>query len=122
MNIFIPSWFAGYSVTAKTVSELSTINAPTREIWVMLGSIYTLLITAFGWGVWKSATDSRRLRIIGGLIFTYGIVRLIWPLAPMHQREVLEAGGESMTDTKHLVLAAVTVIQMTLAWYSAQWH
>ena len=30
-----------------------------------LGAVYTVLVTGFGWGVWKSAGQSRALRIVG---------------------------------------------------------
>jgi len=37
---------------------------------------------------------------------------LFWP--PMHQREVLAAGGGSLTDTMHIVFTIVTVPLMML--------
>jgi Protein of unknown function (DUF998) len=98
-----------------TVTELSAIGAPTRSLWVPLGAVYTVLVTAFGWGVWKSADSIRALRIAGGLILAYGFLGVLWPLAPMHLREVLAAGGGTLTDTLHLVLASVTVLLMILA-------
>ena len=115
MNIFVPLFFQGYSSFSQTVSELSAIGAPTRTLWVVLGTIYTLLVTVFGWGVWQSAGKNRNLRIAGGLIVAYGVVSLVWPFAPMHQRQDLAAGVETLTDTLHLVLAGVTVIIMTVA-------
>ena len=115
MNIFVPMLYDGYNSASQTVSELSAIGAPTRALWVSLGTVYTLLITAFGWGAWQSAAQNRNLQIAGGFIFTYGIVSFIWPFAPMHQREALAAGGETLTDTMHLVMAAVTVLLMMMA-------
>ena len=55
MNVFVPMRYEGYSSASQTVSELSAIGAPTRPLWVLLGVAYTLLVTAFGWGVWASA-------------------------------------------------------------------
>ena len=115
MNIFVPMLNANYNPASQTVSELSAVGAPTRALWIALGLIYTLLIIAFGWGAWQSAAGNKSLRITGFLIFVYGIVSLIWPLAPMHQREVLAQGGETLSDSVHLVLAAVTVLLMTAA-------
>ena len=43
----------------------------------------------------------------------YGLVGLAWP--PMHLREVLAAGGGTLTDTMHIVFAMVTVLLMVLA-------
>ncbi len=85
--------FEGYSRISQAPSELTAIGAPTRSLWMLLGALYTVLVTAFGWGVWKSAGRDRALRIVGGLLVAYGSVGVLWPFAPMHQREVLAAGG-----------------------------
>ena len=59
MNVFVPMQWEGYSSASQTVSELSAIGAPTRPLWVPLGVAYTLLVAAFGWGVWASARQNR---------------------------------------------------------------
>jgi hypothetical protein len=74
-----------------------------------------MLITAFGIGVWKSAGRTRAVRTVGGLILAYASLGLFWPFAPMHQREVLAAGGGTLSDTLHVALGAVTVFLMLLA-------
>lgn len=112
MNIFIPMFYDGYNVAYHTVSELSAIDAPTRNLWIWLGILYPLLFAAFGWGVLKSANGNRYLRILGIIIITYAVLNIYWP--PMHQREVLAAGGKTLTDTLHLVWAAMTVLFMML--------
>jgi hypothetical protein len=106
MNIFVPMVYPGYSFASQTISELSAIDAPTRSIWVPLGIVYTLLVAAFGVGVWQSAGRNRPLRVLGALLIVSGIIGLGWP--PMHQRAVLAVGGGTLTDTLHLVWAAVT--------------
>jgi hypothetical protein len=113
MNVFVPMRWPAYSSTAQTVSELSAIGAPTRSLWVPLGIVYTLLMAAFGWGVLASARQNRRLRVVGGLLVAYGLFGLSWP--PMHLREVLAAGGGTLTDTLHITWAMVTVGLMLLA-------
>jgi cell division protein FtsW (lipid II flippase) len=55
------------------------------------------------------------LRRAGEVIVAYGSLGLLWPLAPMHAREVLAAGGGTASDTMHLVLASVTVCLMLIA-------
>ena len=107
--------YEGYSLVSQVPSELTAIGAPTRWLWMWLGSIYTALVAAFGWGVWKSAGQSRRIRIVGATILAYGSLGLLWPFAPMHQREVLAAGGGTLSDTMHVVLGGVTVLLMFLA-------
>ena len=113
MNVVIAARWPGYSPVTQTVSELSAIGAPTRSLWVPLGYIYTVLVGAFGWGVWKAAGGSRALRVLGALIVVYGSLGLFWP--PMHLREALAAGGQSTTDTLHISFAMVTVALMLLA-------
>ena len=107
--------FDGYSRVTQVLSELTAIGAPTRSLWMWLGSFYTVLIAAFGWGVWKSAGGKHAVRIAGWLILGYGSLGLLWPFAPMHQRELLAAGGATFSDTLHVILAGVTVLLMFFA-------
>jgi hypothetical protein len=109
MNVFVPMLFEGYSLASQTVSELSAVGAPTRPLWVWLGTVYALLVIAFGWGVWKSAGRNRPLRVVGALVIIDGVVSLYWP--PMHPRGT----DFTLTDTLHIVWAMVTVLLMMLA-------
>ena len=115
MNVFVAMQWEGYSSASQTISELSAIGAPTRPLWVSLGIVYTLLVTAFGFGVWRSAGQNRPLRVVGGLILAYGLSGFGWPFAPMHLREVLAAGGGTLSDTIHLVYGTVTGLLMLVA-------
>jgi len=107
--------YEGYSLISQVPSELTAIGAPTQALWARLGWIYTALVAAFGLGVLKSAGRNRAVTWIGGLILAYASLGLLWPLAPMHQREVLAAGEGTLGDTLHQLLAAVTVFFMFLA-------
>jgi hypothetical protein len=113
MNVVVAMQSADYSSVSQTVSELSAIGAPTRPLWVALGVIYTMLVAAFGWGVWKSSPGNRALRAVGLLFIVQAALDLTWP--PMHQRAVLGADGGTLTDTLHLVWSAATVVIMLLA-------
>ena len=96
--------YEGYNPASQVPSERTAIGAPTERLWALLGSIYTLLVAAFGWGTWRSAGSNRTVRIVGGVVLAYASLGLLWPLAPMHQREVLAAGGGTLSDTMHVVL------------------
>ncbi len=111
MNIFVAMQWDAYSSVSQTVSELSAIGAPTRQLWIALGIPYALLVTAFGWGVWEASRRNRSLRVVGVSMIASGIISLAWPLAPMH----LRGAGFSLTDTMHIVFAMVTVLLMLLA-------
>lgn len=115
LNIFVPLLWPAYHTASQTVSELSAVNAPTREVWLWLCIPYTLLAIIFAWGVWKSAKGNRRLRITGGLLIAYGMLGILWPFAPMHLRETLAAGGATFSDTMHITLGAVTEVIYLLA-------
>ena len=110
MNIFVPPLFEGYSSASQTVSELSAIGALTRPIWLPLGLVYTLLFTAFGFGVRRSARQNHRLRIVANLIIFYGVISLAWPFAPMH----LRGAAMALTDIIHIILGSVTVLLMII--------
>ena len=113
MNVFVAMQWEAYSSVSQTISELSAIGAPTRTLWVSLGLVYTMLLTAFGTGVWRSARASRPLRLVGGVLIANGLFGLGWP--PMHQRAVLAAGGGTLTDTMHIIWSVVTVLLMMVA-------
>jgi uncharacterized protein DUF998 len=113
MNVFIPLQRQGYSFASQVISELSAIDAPTRALWVPAGIAYSVLMIAFGWGVWHSAPGNRPLRVAGALIFVYSLIGLAWP--PMHQREVVAAGGGTLTDTLHIVWSFACVAFMLAA-------
>ncbi len=115
MTVLVAMQWDAYSSASQTVSELSAIGAPTRALWVLPGAFYTILVTAFGWGLWQSSGRNRALQTVGGLIMVYGALGLAWPFAPMHLREVLATGGGTFSDTMHIVLASVTVGLMLLA-------
>ena len=112
INIFVPMQYEGYNMVTLTVSELSAIGAPTRILWVLLVMPYPLLFAAFGWGVLQSAAGNQKLRVVGTLIIAYAIINLYWP--PMHQREVIAAGGGTLTDSLHIGWAMVTLLFMML--------
>ena len=109
MLVFIPLGWEGYSSASQAISELSAIGAPTRPLWFALGIVYTLLVVAFGWGVWTSARDSRALRVVGSVLIASGVLGLGWP--PMH----LRGTGFTLTDTLHIVWTMVTLLGMLLA-------
>jgi hypothetical protein len=109
MNIMAAMLYEGYNSASQTVSELSAIGAPTRPLWVVLAIPYTLLVTAFGLGVWKSMSGNRPLRVVGGSLMAHGVIGLFWP--PMHLRGI----EPTLTDTMHIVFTMVTVLLMMLA-------
>jgi len=107
MNLLGAMVWPGYSLTAQAISELGAIEAPARPLMVALGFVWDTLMIAFGVGVWRSAGRKPILRVVGALLVGLGVFGLTAPLTSMHQREVLAAGGATLTDTLHLVAAGI---------------
>ena len=102
--------YEGYSRMSQAISELSARGAPTRPLLTAMLPICSVLMIAFGIGVWQSAHGKRALRVTGGLLVALGVTAPLWLLAPMSQREVIAVGGGTSSDTMHIVLTAVTVL------------
>jgi hypothetical protein len=96
----------GYSSTYQTVSELIAINAPSAPLVVPLFLVYSILMFAFGLGVWRSSDHKRVLRIGACFIVAKEVLGLAATLfTPMHMR-----GQETtLTDTMHALLTGVGV-------------
>ncbi len=97
----------GYSSVDQSVSELIGINAHSAPVVVPLFLIYSILIFAFGLGVWRSAGQKRTLRVVAVLVAGKEVLGIVATLfAPMHLRGM--AG--TLTDTMHAVLTGVGVL------------
>lgn len=83
-----------YSWADQNISELNAIGAPTRPLVISLFSLYTVLVTAFGLGVWATDSRNRALRITGILLIGYALTGYATGLFfPMPLRENLAEGG-----------------------------
>jgi len=102
--------YEGYSYTSQAISELSAIGAPSKSFLSITGVIYLFLVLAFGVGVRLISSQRSHLRVVAILVIIYGAAGLLWPLAPMQQREVLEMGGGTVKDIMHLALGVVDML------------
>src|SRR5688572_24141529 len=94
INVIVPLQYPGYDIASQTVSELSAIDAPTRTFWFVLCIFYSLFLIAFGLGIWLSANGNRKLRFVAVVVLLDAVLGFFWP--PMHQREVIAAGGGTL--------------------------
>ncbi|PWU04381.1 MAG: hypothetical protein C5B52_01585 [Bacteroidetes bacterium] len=108
VSVYVPFYYVGYTPASQTVSELSSYGAPTRILWVLLATFYPLLFGAFGWGVFYTAENNKRLRIAAGFIIAYSVFNFYWP--PMDKREVISAVGRSLNDSLHIGWTIVTML------------
>lgn len=102
----------GYSSTAQSVSELFAVEAPTKAFVDPLLTAYSLLVYAFGVGIWLSAGSKLALRIAAVGIITKEILGLVIQIFfPMHLR-----GGEAtFSDAMHATLTGIGVLAMLVA-------
>ena len=109
--------YPGYSYADQEFSELTAEGAPTRPLMVALNGItYTLLVTAFGVGVWTSASPKRAARITGAMLFGYAASGTVTGVIfPMSTREVLAAGEATLRNTMHIPATAVMSLFIVLA-------
>ncbi len=98
-----------YSWMSQEFSRLSAIGAPSRPLHLVLNPIYTLLVIAFGLGVWQMAGRGLALRVIGAGLIAYALVSFTWP---QFFPEDLSKPVGALTNTMHIVITIVTV----LAW------
>jgi len=106
-DLFAGLRYEGYSFTSQAISELFAIGAPTSGLVVPIYTLSSLLNLAFALGVWRSADQSRPLRLIAFMIVGNAVNGLVlWNVFPMHMR-----GAEAtFTDTMHVLLAGVGVV------------
>jgi hypothetical protein len=96
-----------YSYASQTVSELIAVDAPTRHLVLPLMVVYSLLIYAFGWGIWRSAGKRRALRVAAILIVAKEIFGLVGAIFfPIHLRGV----ESTISDIMHGVVTFVGVL------------
>ena len=116
MNFVGARLYPGYSLASQTISELYAIGAPSKPVVTALMVAYDLLLYAFGAGVWWSAGPRRALRVAAVGMIGKEVLGLVLTLFfPMHTREVLAAGGGSLTDEMHRDLTMAGTLFMLTA-------
>jgi hypothetical protein len=111
MDIIGGTRWESYSWISQEFSRLSAIGAPSRPIHLVLSLIYSLLVIAFGLGVWQSSGRKHSLRVIGVALIIYAIDSWIWP---QFFPEDLSKPVSALTNTMHIVLTVVTLLTWLL--------
>jgi hypothetical protein len=97
----------GYSTFSQSVSELMAFDAPSAALVFPLFFTYSILIYAFGVGVWMSAGQKRALRMVAILIVVKEVLGLAGLLVGrMHMRGI----EPTWTDYMHLIITGVGVL------------
>ncbi len=111
MDVIGGTRWQSYSWMSQEFSRLSAIGAPSRPLHLVLNPIYTLLVIAFGVGVWLSAGQRLAPRVIGAALIAYSLVSFIWP---QFFPEDLSRPVGALTNTMHIVITIVTVLSWIL--------
>lgn len=111
MDVIGGTRWQSYSWMSQEFSRLSAIGAPSRPLHLVLNPIYTLLVIAFGLGVWLSAGRKLALRVIGAALIAYALVSFTWP---QFFPEDLSQPVGALTNTMHIVITFLTVLSWIL--------
>ena len=109
--------YPGYSYADQWFSELTAQGSPVRPLMIALnGFPYTLLVAAFGVGVWTSASPKRAARITGALLLGYAASGFVGGVIfPMRTREAVAAGEETLRNVMHIPATVVMSLFFLLA-------
>lgn len=105
-DIFASCLYKDYCYTSQQISELSAIGAPTKQLWIAMSYIWAPLVIVFGIGIMKQPFTRRFLRLVGMLFVIYGIIGLLWNIAPMHQRGT----ATLVEDRLHIIFAGIQIL------------
>jgi hypothetical protein len=103
-DVVAASLWENYSRTGDMVSKLFAVGAPGRPVLVVFAGVYTVLFTAFGFGVRASAHRNRALRVTAALLIAYGLWNIVAGFFPLDLNDDASLPG-------HIV---VTIVQLTL--------
>jgi hypothetical membrane protein len=111
-TMIAPLRWEGYSAASQTISELFAVEAPTKAFVDPPLIVYSLLVYAFGVGVWLSAGGKPALRMAAGGMVAKEVLGLVVQLFfPMH----LRSGEATFSDAMHAILTAAGVLAMLIA-------
>lgn len=102
--------YQGYSPFSQTISELTSIGAPTRPALIPVLVIYMGLLMAFAIGVWQSRDLGKpALRVTAVLLIAYAAMQPLWFPFPMTARGQIQTAS-SVADIMHIGLGLATVL------------
>ncbi|MBX7159987.1 MAG: DUF998 domain-containing protein [Acidimicrobiia bacterium] len=101
----------GYNHMTQAISELSATAAPTRTMLRAMAPVFTVLMVAYGVGVWMAAHGRRSLEVAGAVLAAFGFTGLMWLPFPMTSRTEMVAGAAmTANDVGHIVLTVLTIV------------
>ena len=115
-NIVGPMLYPGYSLVSQVPSELFALGAPSQPYVSPPATAYSVLLLAFGIGVWLAAGGKRALRIAGVLLCLAAVLPLaMGPFTQIEPRGVAPTETSGLSGTLHIIVyGALTPLLMFL--------
>ena len=110
-DVLAAMWYPGYSYIDQTMSQLAAIGAPTRPFQVALLALFSVLVIAFGIGVWRSAGRKRSLRATGIVLVMFGILGLVELPFP---QTAMQLNGGLGNQTIHIIVTSMALLLILL--------
>jgi hypothetical protein len=108
-DVIAAAQWSGYSRPTQMVSDLFAVGSPARPVLVVLvAGGYSLLLVAFGSGVWASAHGNRSLRRTGAALAAYGISNVVAAFFPLTL-------GDDASVPMHIVATNLNLVLMLAA-------
>jgi hypothetical protein len=104
-------WYPGYSFLDQSMSQLAAIGAPTRQFQLFLLAVNSVLLIAFGLGVWGSSGQKRSLRITGNLLVIFGAIGLAQQIIPSWS---MQLDGGISANIMHIMITSVMLLLIIL--------
>jgi len=123
-DVVLAALWDNYSRTGDMVSKLFAVGAPGRPVLLVFIGVYTVLFTAFGFGVRASAHRNRALRVTAALLIAYGLWNIIGGFFPLDLNNDASVPGHIVATNVQLLLMvtamgyAAAAFHGWLRWYS----
>jgi len=102
--------YPGYSFRDQTMSQLAAAGAPTQKLQIIFLTVFDILITAFGVGVWKLSDHKRPLQITAFLLIVFGLLGLVGLFLPQAAMQLEEGLAPQLPHIIFIALAVVLII------------
>jgi len=100
-----------YNFIYQSKGELAAIGSPVRQIVLPFDIIYSILIAAFGLGIWRIAGGGIYLKIIAGLLICHTVINLVGIFFPRH----LSESERSFANSMNTIFGAVSLFLILFA-------
>jgi len=123
-DVVLASLWDNYSRTGDMVSKLFAVGAPGRPVLLAFIGVYTVLFTAFGFGVRASAHENRAVRVTAALLIAYGLWNIVGVFFPLDLNNDASIPGHIVATNVQLLLMvtamgyAAAAFHGWLRWYS----